>query len=43
MTAVIITDRTKSVRNCCVMEVFGSIFMSHDVSLFSDGKGDFVL
>ena len=43
MAAVIITDRTTTVRNRCVMEVFGGIFMSHDVSLFSDGTGDFVL
>ena len=26
MTAVILNDRPKSVRNCCVIEVFGGVF-----------------
>ena len=44
MAIVNLTDRPKLVRNRCVIEVFGSIFvLSHCLFDFSDGVGAFVI
>ena len=43
MEAVTIPDSLKSVRNRCVMDVFGGVFVSHDVCLYSYCSGAFVL
>ena len=44
LTAVTPTDRPKSVRNCCVIEVFGGVFVCcYDALDFSVGIRAFVL
>ena len=44
MAIVTSTDRPKSVRNRCVIEVFGGVFvLSHCFMDFSDGVGAFVI
>ena len=44
MTAVTPTDRPKSVRNRCVIEVFGRVFMLSRCFLdFSVGVGAFII
>ena len=43
MTVVTPTDRPKSVRNCCVIEVFGGVFVLSFCFDFSVGIGVFII